>query len=526
MTSPITSPRTSRITWPITLPLGAVRWGGGGGLPIFSTAVAIGDSITQGLNASVQANAWVNLIASDRGVTILNKGISGTVLQNSNYTGGVPLANNGRDRFITDMTGSNKRDFAFIGFGTNDARFLLFPATFNVTAFKNDAGEMITGLVENGYALNQICILTPHWIPDDANFGSGGNRASYELYVTAAQDIAQEYGIYFCNTYTYMRDHGGAALIDTDKLHPIDAGHRVIATAIETTSAILNALPGPSALAYAASNGQIDVSYVAPAGTITNYTVQLGLDSTYGFTSTQDVSGLSASFTSLAAGTYRARVRANFADGTHSPWIVASTSKTIAAADGSFMLDTFTDADGTDITSHTGEAGATWSLITGYAPATPSKITSNRLYTTTAQGGYKASGTPPTADYYVEGVVRYLTNLASDSVGIAGRIDPAANTMYFGRYGNTAGGWQLFKVIAGAATQLGSTVTASFPTGLDKTLRLVMQGTTIKLLVDGVEVISATDSAISTAGFAGVRMTTTQTTTTGAHVASITAVVM
>jgi hypothetical protein len=227
----------------------------------------------------------------------------------------------------------------------------------------------------------------------------------------------------------------------------------------------------------------------------------------------------------LDGGTYRARVRANFADGTHSPWIVAAASQLVIGASTTFMLDTFTDADGTNITSHTGETGATWTLITGYAPATPSKISSNRLYTTTTNGGYQASGTPASADYYVEAVISYLSNIAGDSCAICGRIDPAANTQYFARYGNTAGGWQLFKVVAGTPTQLGSTVAAAFPTG-DKTLRLTMQGTTIKLSVDGVDQITVTDSAISGAGLAGVRMTTVQTSTTGAQVNSIKAVTL
>lgn len=496
--------------------------------PEFATSVNIGDSITFGLNASPSTNRWATLIETDLGITVLNKGVSSTTLQNSGYTGGVPTANNGRGRFIADMTGANKQDFAVIAFGTNDARFLLALSAMNAANYKNDMGEMITGLVEAGYALEDILVMPPYWVRDDANFGSGGTRTTYELYVTAARAVAVEYGVWYYDVYAYMRDHGGGSLIDADDpdlIHPNNIGHRAIADGFLTQPRRLNTRARPGApVVSSPGDGQITVTFDPSAETVVSYTVQIGIESFLHFPHTQDAAS-PATFTGLPAGTYRARVRANYSGGNSSPWMVSGASQAIASDPSIIVWDSFTDVDGTNLSSHTGEVGATWANITGYAPGTPNKIWNGRTYTPTILGGYKASGVPATADYYVEAVVTFLASVAADSVGICGRVAAAANTMYFGRYGVTAGSWQLFRVVAGVATQIGTPVVAAYPSG-DKTLRLSMVGTAIKLFVDGVETVSATDANITDAGFAGLRMTTVQATATGMHVSSIKAVAL
>lgn len=511
------------------LGLGRPAKSGGGIVPPepvfgpFASFVGEGDSITFGLNSSSNPQRWTSLLAAAWGASELNKGISGTVLQNSNYDNSQPRTNNGRDRFIADMTGTNKRALGIIAFGTNDARFLAYPSTFNVSAYANDMGEMISGLMVNGYAPAEILVLPPYWLPDNANFGSGGTRTTYETYVTAAKNVAREYGVAFVNIYTYMRDNGGSALISNDDLHPNDAGHAVIAQGVRTAS-VLNTRAAPSGLTVSSPGaGQMAASWTAPAGAVVDYTVQYGIDGSFAFTVSKSVAGTSTTWDSLAAASYRVRVRANFADGS-SRWVIAGTAQSVSAGSGPviFLQDSFTDADGTNITAHTGETGATWSAITGYSPATPSKIQNNRLWTASNQGGYRASGTPPSPDYYVEVPITFLSTVSADGLGVAGRISGSANTMYFGRYGVTAGGWQLFKVVAGTTTQMGSTATAAAPTGT-RTLRLVMNGTAISLRVDGVEVLAVTDSAITAAGFAGFRGSTTVTATTGQHADSITA---
>lgn len=187
-----------------------------------------------------------------------------------------------------------------------------------------------------------------------------------------------------------------------------------------------------------------------------------------------------------------------------------------------FVLDTFTNADATLITAHTGEIGASWTVQNGYAPATAPTIADNGLYGPAVPAAYYASGVPASANYYVECDVNFRSSVAGDTTGPAGRIVIGANTMYFARYNVAAGGWQLQKLVTGTITQLGSTVTEAFPTGQTRRLGLLMVGDTITMRLDGADILVRTDAAIAAAGRAGFRIAgATQSSTTGMHIASI-----
>ncbi|RJE87951.1 SGNH/GDSL hydrolase family protein [Paracoccus onubensis] len=172
----------------------------------------IGDSITVGANATTAANRFLNRVAAALGATVTNYGIGGTVLQNSNGSGGTPLNNNGRDRFRGLFTGGSKKDFALIAYGFNDARYTAAPSTFNAAAYKNDYREILVGLLCDGYRRDQILIVGPHYITDiGLKTGSEGftgqTRAGFEEYVTAARDVAEEFGTLYFDSYAHMRDY-------------------------------------------------------------------------------------------------------------------------------------------------------------------------------------------------------------------------------------------------------------------------------------------------------------------------------
>jgi lysophospholipase L1-like esterase len=422
--------------------------GGGGdaGLPQVASLVGFGDSITFGQQASDAAHRWLDIVSAALGAgTPLNQGIQGTVLQNSNDSGGSPRTNNGRDRYVADILGANKREMVTIAYGFNDARYIGAPTTFNLAQYAMDYREILTGVLAGGYPANRICIVSPYWISDTGlNTGSAGftgqTRAVFEQFVAAAQALAKEFGVYYADTYAAMRDNGGASLIYTDDIHPIDAGHAVIATAVR-----------------AAALQSTDV----PAGLFTS--------------------------------------------------------------------DSFTDPDGTIITNHTGEKGASWLPQSGYTPATPNGIKSGRMWSPTSTGVYRVAADSvgiSSPNYYVEVVLTRVSVLAGDNVGIIGRAQTAANTLYFARYNDTAGGWQLFKTVAGSSTQLGSTIADTFSAGTEKTLRLTMNGTTISVQVGGATIISVTDSAIASAGRPGCRFGFAQSDTTGIHIQSLTAALL
>lgn len=183
-----------------------------------------------------------------------------------------------------------------------------------------------------------------------------------------------------------------------------------------------------------------------------------------------------------------------------------------------FVNDTFTDTDGVGILSHTGELGATWTVHPSYSQ--DGSIDTNRLITTTNTFVY-ASGAPGSANYSVDVVFRAASLATNGVITACGRIDTSTNTFYAAQYVTGDGSWTLYKIVAGSFTPLAyhsQTLTA----GTDYTGTLDMNGTTIRLLVDGVQRASVTDSAITAAGKAGIRIAYS-THTTGLHIDSVTA---
>jgi hypothetical protein len=180
-----------------------------------------------------------------------------------------------------------------------------------------------------------------------------------------------------------------------------------------------------------------------------------------------------------------------------------------------FASDLFTDANGTTLQSHTPTGGGTWTKHS--ASTADALIESNRVKgaTTSTTQLYTHSATPPAADYDVACDVLLISATTTNGAGPAGRMDAAANTCYFARYNSNTGGWELFKLVAGVATQLGSTVTQSLTLAQRYRATLSLRGTTISLAVDGVTIISVTDSAISAAGAVGLRINGLTAASTG-----------
>lgn len=187
-----------------------------------------------------------------------------------------------------------------------------------------------------------------------------------------------------------------------------------------------------------------------------------------------------------------------------------------------FLQDSFTDTDATLLSAHTGETGASWTRHPADPLSGNIRIDSGRIRASSGGDGafYYASGTPADADYDVEAVFRSLSSYANVAA-ILGRLDATALTCYRAFYSGFDGLWHLDKFVGGANTSL-DTFDGSEALSTDYTVKLEMRGTTIKVYIDGVEVMSATDSAISAAGHAGVEMYDTGGAATGWQISSIT----
>lgn len=199
------------------------------------TLSAFGDSITAG--ASVDpSERWATRLASDLGLELRNKGISGTVLQNSADANNYPRPENGFSRFRRDLLGPDRSDYIAILYGTNDARHTGAPQTLNRDGFVRDFRAMLGALLDAGVPAQNICIGSPAYIPDagfamgDPEF-TGQSRPNFEAYVTSVRHLAGEFGTFYAPVNEAMQFRGGNALVLPDCIHPNAAGHAVIADA-------------------------------------------------------------------------------------------------------------------------------------------------------------------------------------------------------------------------------------------------------------------------------------------------------
>lgn len=182
-----------------------------------------------------------------------------------------------------------------------------------------------------------------------------------------------------------------------------------------------------------------------------------------------------------------------------------------------FVRDTFTGADGTALTAHTGETGATWTVHPSFANA-PLTIWSNRCgvdQTADVVTACYASGLPAGANYTVRGHFYCATAGTNTSQAILGRVTTTAPISgYFLDQYMGGPNWQLAKLVNGTATVLG-TFNDTFVAGQTKIGDLEITDAVKRATIDGIVRISTTDNAVTGAGRVAYRSygaATSQTT--------------
>lgn len=168
-----------------------------------------------------------------------------------------------------------------------------------------------------------------------------------------------------------------------------------------------------------------------------------------------------------------------------------------------FLQDLFDEASDTTLISHTPDLGGVWSKQTGYV--NESRVWGGVGYASAIADStsiYRNGATPPSADYYVEADI--VTTVSSIGYGgVIARASATVNTFYQAYYTGDSG-LELTRVVFGDSTSIG-TYAMTWTANAQKTLRLEVEGTTIRVKLDGVQVISVTDNVITEAGHAGVR---------------------
>jgi hypothetical protein len=212
----------------------------------------------------------------------------------------------------------------------------------------------------------------------------------------------------------------------------------------------------------------------------------------------------------LTAGTdYCYRVR-GVVGGSPTGYSNTDCATTASSPSGQFVEDSFEDSPGTLLQSHTGETGATWTLHPTSAGNAQFSSTGSEVESG-AQAVYMASGLPPGADYRVAAHM-YFHTTSSGGVTytfVTGRMDEASLTMYmFGFVYSGVNRWELKKFVNGTETLLASSTEGLPSPGDSPLVDLQMEGSTIRGVVDGIDIVSATDTDITATGRAGLRMVT------------------
>ena len=188
-----------------------------------------------------------------------------------------------------------------------------------------------------------------------------------------------------------------------------------------------------------------------------------------------------------------------------------------------FVNSTFTGTNGTLLTAHTGELGATWTRNPNSLESVAPFIQSNSLQYGDGLGShYYASGVPASADYTVSAdIVTSTTVDATGVMGVGARLSTSVLTGYYATFFRSSNAARLYKYSAGTLTQIGSSVTFTQPISSTWRITIEVLGSAIKMRAqdqssllwlkpDGtsqstqIDAITTTDTAITAAGRAGV----------------------
>lgn len=472
----------------------------------FASVAGFGDSMMAGAGASSSGRRYINIVATALGASVYNAGIGSTFLTNNPDKTGLPRTDNGRDRTSAVLAGG-KRAFLVCAYGVNDERYMGAPASINLAGFKNDLRECMNIWFVGGYTKDTVALASPFWVsdnyltnnPNDADF-NGQTQAGLAAHAQAVKDVATEFGAFYAPVYEATLNQ--TSLVGGDGLHPNDAGHTAYAnTILDGVQLNLRAAPtGVTSPTPTPGSGIIDVSLTAAAGAVSYdyYALVAGVM----VVALSDVAATTARFTGMAENTYRIKARAKFSDGTYSPWAFAAADVVMAASAGGpgvLRTDDFNDA----------ASGALWStraitLGTG-SPNTSAITATNALRGPTAASSFEIGSYGQVAvgnGVYAQATFIALSNNTNLATGLALRHNNSATstTGYLARYNGQ--NISLQKLVAGAATILGTNYTFAATVGSSFTLRLEVGPGFQRVYLNGdtTPIITATDATDETGG--------------------------
>jgi hypothetical protein len=169
------------------------------------------------------------------------------------------------------------------------------------------------------------------------------------------------------------------------------------------------------------------------------------------------------------------------------------------------LRDTFTGGSDTTLASHAPDVGAAWSII-GSQTATSKAAGYLTGDSTSASAFYRNTTTPLSADYAVEADVSHTVENDTNTVSLAIRLQADGTTYYVLQFSGVDPTGTLKLISNPANATLGSALIPGYVAGRAYRVRLEARGTLLSVYVDGALLFSATDSGISGAGNAGIRI--------------------
>ena len=140
------------------------------------------------------------------------------------------------------------------------------------------------------------------------------------------------------------------------------------------------------------------------------------------------------------------------------------------------------------------------------------EIVSNEVFLQDNSGGgwtvaYDSGSTYSSADYTVACDTKLVTGGGGGYLGVVGRrvnYSTDDSDGYFASIRPSSGRVRLWSRVSGVATSIATTDAETINYDTFYTIKLDMNGTTIKEFIDGSEILSATSSSISAAGDGGI----------------------
>jgi len=177
-----------------------------------------------------------------------------------------------------------------------------------------------------------------------------------------------------------------------------------------------------------------------------------------------------------------------------------------------FAEDTFTGGiQGDALATHTPDTGATWvedqvAIVLRADAGIGGNPGTNVMGTNFSSGRAHVPTAPANADYEVRCDLTW--NNASgwgNKAGVRARVVAGSLAdCYEATYDEGTEQWELAKWTGFSRTVLGTPWGDAYSQPVTKALRFVLSGTSLTLYVDGVSRVTATDSSISAAGYAGL----------------------